>query len=72
MCFYDLCTVDERNYSKKMIYLLSLNRIDFTRGRTMFTEDHIMRKEFIDKFKNVGSIEDFFKNLKQRIDYEKK
>ena len=72
MCFYDLGTVDERNYSKKMIYLLSLNRIDFTRGRTMFTEDHIMRKEFIDKFKNVGSIEDFFKNLKQRIDYEKK
>ena len=72
MCFYDLGTVDERNYSKKMIYLLSLNRIDFTRGRTMFTEDHIMRKEFIDKFKNVGSIEDFFKNLKQRTDYEKK
>ena len=72
MCFYDLGTVDERNYSKKMIYLLSLNRIDFTRGRTMFTEDHIMRKEFIDKFKNVGSIKDFFKYLKQRIDYEKK
>ena len=72
MCFYDLGTVDERNYSKKMIYLLSLNRIDFTRGRTMFTEDPIMRKEFIDKFKNVGSIEDFLKNLKQKIDYEKK
>ena len=72
MCFYDLGTVDERNYSKEIIYLLSLNRIDFTRGRTMFTEDPIMRKDFINKFKNVGSIKDFFKYLKQRIDYEKK
>lgn len=72
MCFYDLGSVDEKSYSKQIIYLLSLNRIDFTRGRTMFTEDPIMRKEFISKFKNVCSIEDFFKNLKQRIDYEKK
>ena len=66
MCFYDLGTVDERSYSKKMIYLLSLNRIDFTRGRTMFTEDPIMNQKLINKTKNTKNIKQFLEIICQK------
>ena len=66
MCFIDLGTEEEKLYLKKLFSQMTLDRLDFTRGRTLFTEDPIMNQKLINKTKNTKNIKQFLETLCQK------
>ena len=45
---------------------MTLDRLDFTRGRTLFTEDPIMNQKLINKTKNTKNIKQFLEIICQK------
>ena len=66
MCFIDLGTEEEKLYLKKLFSQMTLDRLDFTRGRTLFTEDPIMNQKLINKTKNTKNIKQFLEIICQK------
>jgi len=66
MCFIDLGTEEEKLYLKNLFSQMTLDRLDFTRGRTLFTEDPIMNQKLINKTKNTKNIKQFLEIICQK------
>jgi hypothetical protein len=52
MCFFDLGTPHQKNFYKEVIKKLVLSKIDWKRGRTMFSEDELTNKNWFKKIKS--------------------
>lgn len=52
MCFFDLGTLQQKNFYKKTIKKILLSKIDWERGRTMFSEDKITNRNWFKKIKS--------------------
>ena len=52
MCFLDLGTSQQKNFYKEIIKKLLLSKLDWTRGRTMITEDKLTNQNWFNKIKS--------------------
>ena len=52
MCFFDLGTPKQKNFYKKIVEKLIISKIDWSRGRTMFSEDKVTNENWFKKIKS--------------------
>ena len=55
MCFLDLGTYEEKTYFKKILIYMNLSKLDFTRGRTLFSGDDLTNQTLLKKSKHIQS-----------------
>jgi len=63
MCFIELGTEKQKQYSKKLSLLLVLNRINLYRGRTLITLDELTLKEQFSQMINFNNINELYDKL---------
>ena len=71
MCFIELGTEKQKQYSKKLSLLLVLNRINLYRGRTLITFDELTLKEQFSQMINFNNIDELYDKLEKNTKYLK-
>ena len=71
MCFMELGTEKQKQYSKKLSLLLVLNRINLYRGRTLITLDELTLKEQFSQMINFNNINELYDKLEKNTKYLK-
>jgi hypothetical protein len=65
MCFLDLGSEDEKILFKDLIIKIQMSRIDWTRGRTLYTMDPIMNKILLDRIRYFHTIDEVVEELSE-------
>ena len=71
MCFMELGTEKQKQYSKKLSLLLVLNRINLYRGRTLITLDELTLKEQFSQMINFNNINELYDKLEKNTKHLK-
>ena len=71
MCFMELGTEKQKQYSKKLSLLLVLNRINLYRGRTLITFDELTLKEQFSQVSNINNIDELYDKLEKNTKHLK-
>ena len=71
MCFIELGTEKQKQYSKKLSLLLVLNRINLYRGRTLITLDELTLKEQFSQMINFNNINELYDKLEKNTKHLK-